>query len=259
LGVHVPQPIEFVDTKTDLGKQWWEEQGRRFPDANEKMADALIMERVFPIPKIVRHAIVDNFAVKKSNIPPQVAESIKKDTAQKHSLIRVYLGRESGPLMKGGAHGGTQLSLRNFPLHLGAAKELSLDVEKMAEAMGAAIAILHWGAGLSGEDVEFVLGTKMTIKQDDHTDFQHREICLFLIDFGRCKAFPRGRNQIRNFGHGMLDNDPYYPSPDNPELFKVFSESYVRTSRNVLLAEGLDINLGQMVIDGVLAYWKSLS
>ncbi|KAJ5639184.1 uncharacterized protein N7484_007046 [Penicillium longicatenatum] len=71
----------------------------------------------------------------------------------KHCLARLYLGRANGPINQG------KLSLRNFPLYLKSMEDLHMDVNEIASAMGKAYAMMHWGAAVTGDDVEYVLGT----------------------------------------------------------------------------------------------------
>ena len=53
-------------------------------------------------------------------------------------------------------------SLRNYPLHLDQMEELAIPfdhLESYARAMAETLAVMHWGAGMDGNDVEFVLGS----------------------------------------------------------------------------------------------------
>ncbi|CAG8923122.1 unnamed protein product [Penicillium salamii] len=48
-------------------------------------------------------------------------------------------------------------------------------------------AISHWGAGVNGDDIEFVFGTTDEQRPSENpSDFQSRAVCLFLLDFGQC-------------------------------------------------------------------------
>ncbi|KAB5578802.1 hypothetical protein GE09DRAFT_1281098 [Coniochaeta sp. 2T2.1] len=88
-------------------------------------------------------------------LDPESVVKILDDSPSKHCLARTYLGRENGHFTR------EDFSLRNFPLYLKPIEELGLDVKALASAMGKAFAIMHWGAGVDGDDVEFVLGSSV--------------------------------------------------------------------------------------------------
>lgn len=54
--------------------------------------------------------------------------------------------------------------------------------------MGKSYAIMHWGACVNADDVEFVLGSSAIPSQEHHPAFQRRAVGFFLLDFGQCEA-----------------------------------------------------------------------
>jgi hypothetical protein len=44
--------------------------------------------------------------------------------------------------------------------------ELDLDAKEYAEAIAEGLAILHWGAGVDGREVEFVLGSRGYVRRE---------------------------------------------------------------------------------------------
>jgi hypothetical protein len=63
-----------------------------------------------------------------------------------------------------------------------------LDINFIAMVMGKAFALMHWGAGITADDVEFVLGSHTTnLPGDEGDNFQQRAIGLYLLDFGQCE------------------------------------------------------------------------
>lgn len=254
-GVVVIKPLAFIEKSTQEGETWWNEQGHRFSQGQQSPQDIFIMERVFPLPKVVRHALVEKF------IPAShehTAEAVKSNPRQKHALARVYLGRPSGPYLRPAAISGTEFSLRNFPLYHDAIRTLGLDGEGLAIAMARAYAIMHWAAGTSGADVEFVLGTKAVTSQQ-LANFQHRSVHLFLIDFGQCQGINRV-SSMQNFliiGRAVLNNDPYIPVPGT-RLWQSFRDAYVNTSRTILREERLDGTLGMRVMARIEEHYESI-
>lgn len=115
--------------------------------------DLVIMERILPLPKVVRKALISQFcALDKTEI-----EAILNNPQNKHCLVQVYLGKRNGTI------GNNNNSLlRNFPLYLEPMEQIGIETVPLAIAMGKVYATLHWGAAINGDDVEFVLGTSAT-------------------------------------------------------------------------------------------------
>lgn len=109
--------------------------------------------------------------------------------------------------------------------------------------MGAAFAIMHWGAAVNGDDVEFVLGTKLASQSADM--MQQREVGLYLLDFGQCDGVDLTRKPAKvyqAFKGAMVtgDNQLFIPNLiQRPDLYQSFREGYVRAGKSVLQQKGM--------------------
>lgn len=198
------------------------------------------MERILPLPKVLRKALISCFH---PTPDPVTVARILDRTPDKHCLVRTYLGRKNRaePLTD------AEFSLRNFQLFLDPMKEMSLDVMSLATWTGQAFAIMHWGAGVDGDDVEFVLGTSTTnVTNMARPDLQHRLIGFYLLDFGQCQSVDLFNAEVdevyQRFKAAMImgDNQLFIPHPKEVELFRAFSEAYRKTARLLLKERGLD-------------------
>ncbi|KAK0717116.1 hypothetical protein B0T26DRAFT_281468, partial [Lasiosphaeria miniovina] len=167
-------------------------------------------------------------------------DSILNDTPNKHCLARTYLGRDNGVFTRAG------FSLRNFPLYLKPMQELGLEVIGLASAMGKAFAIMHWGAGVNGDDVEFVLGSSAVEHEvEGGLDFQHRAIRFYLLDFGQCGLVDFSDDQdvvYQAFKGAMVTGDnqlfiPHYMK--SRELYDAFKAGYMDAGQAILEEMGM--------------------
>ncbi|KAK1702571.1 hypothetical protein BDP67DRAFT_496799, partial [Colletotrichum lupini] len=126
----------------------------------------LCMERIFPLPKPVRHCLIEKFC------PPQGREQLMKSEANKDCLVRPYLGR-----IKCGT-GGQFFSLRNFKLHANQIKDLKMKPADLYLGMAHALAVMHWVAKIDGNDVEFVIGRPPVAEQVVRTDYRLVDILV---------------------------------------------------------------------------------
>ncbi|KAJ4324700.1 hypothetical protein N0V94_001097 [Neodidymelliopsis sp. IMI 364377] len=206
----------------------------------------LVSERIYPVPYPVRCALVDAFAPKAVKERKNDFLSIRKN---KDCLIRIYLGRRNDDAPPVQAE---RFHLRNFPLHINEMEGLKLETSYYARLMAQALAILHWRAHLDANDVEFVFGsspqcTQLPTDQDMSTvdkdsaaslfvsDFQHRTISVWLLDFNMCQTFTRDNAGLKKLVDAFYWNDPYYPRPSSSnskdkELWKVFATYYMQVS-----------------------------
>ena len=109
----------------------------------------MCIERIFPLPKPTRDALIDLYC------PGIGREAAGTNAANKDCLLRPLLGRKR-------QSSGSRLnifSLRNFKLHLDQIQEIGLDARELAYAMADAMAVLHWHTKIDAMDVEFVLGS----------------------------------------------------------------------------------------------------
>lgn len=243
-GVAVPRVHEmYPATDGDL----WGSCLSEFPSEYRRYSTLLEMERILPLPKVTRRALISTFYPFEGSDDSYSSEieieRILNDTPNKHCLVRVYLGRYHEIYTK------EKFSLRNFPLSLESMQSLGLDVEGLATSMGKAFAIMHWGVGVNGDDVEFVLGTQVTAEsatEEENVDIQHRAVGLWLLDFGQCDAVDLVEADAdvvyQAFKGAMVlgDNQLFIPHYlKTPELFQAFKQGYVEIGRLILKHKGI--------------------
>ncbi|KAM7189249.1 hypothetical protein V8F20_010253, partial [Naviculisporaceae sp. PSN 640] len=242
-GIHVPKLFGLIhDTGTGQNTTFWEQNLHKFPSKYHVKGTVAHMERILPLPKVVRKALVSYFYPwdNHGTVDHNVLERVLNDPPNKHCLARTYLGRATGTFTK------DKFSLRNFPLYLGAMEQLNLDVHGLAASMGKAFAIMHWGAGVNGDDVEFVLGTSVTNNDDSTASYlQHRAVGYYLLDFGQCDLVDLSgdvEDVYQAFKGAMVTGDnqlfiPYYAK--SKSLFAAFKAGYISAGESILAAKGL--------------------
>jgi hypothetical protein len=234
--VHVPKPFQFISRKEN--DAFWDEILPKTPQPYRMRGDLVMMERILPLPKVVRKALISQFYAPEQNLDSTEIETHLDHTLNKHCLARVYLGKKNGAF-------DHVTPLRNFPLYLGLMEQVGINPVPLARAMGKAYAILHWGAAVNGDDVEFVLGTTVTEAQepDDHgPDLQHRKVQMYLLDFGQCEAVDLSQDPdivYQAFKGAMVTGDnqwfiPHYSR--SSALYATFRQGYIEAG-NVILSE----------------------
>lgn len=139
----VPKAFRFIPKTGE--ELFWEELLPKLPQEYRTRDNSMLLQRILPLPKVVRRALINKFIT----TDVSQARTLLADPRNKHCLARVYLGKENGTL----SH---ESPLRNFPMYLDNMKEIGIDTIKLANALGKAYATLHWGAGVNGDDIEFV-------------------------------------------------------------------------------------------------------
>ncbi|KAI1383540.1 uncharacterized protein F4822DRAFT_434652 [Hypoxylon trugodes] len=153
----------------------------------------------------------------------------------KQALPSTYLPRE------GGGRGVKGEFLRNIPLALDAMDDLALDAVHFAAMIGNAYALMHWAANITGDDVEFVLGTSASGDYDS----QHRKVHMYLLDFGQCdEADMNGEKEdiFQTFKGSMVlqQNQPYLSHPRRrAALYQAWRSAYLSIARYVIERERL--------------------
>ncbi|CAG8248708.1 hypothetical protein PENNAL_c0009G00389 [Penicillium nalgiovense] len=232
--VRVPRPFEFISRKQN--DAFWDGILPKTPQDYRMRGDLVMMERILPLPKVLRRALISLFCVPEYHDRTEI-ETILNQPANKHCLARVYLGKANGNI-------DHDLPLRNIPLYLAPMERIGIETLHLAYPMGKAYATLHWGAAINGDDVEFVLGTSATAAQGtDHApDLQYRAVQLYLLDFGQCEAVDLAQDPdvvYQAFKGAMVTGDnqsfiPHYSS--SPALFATFRQGYIEAG-NIILAE----------------------
>jgi hypothetical protein len=262
--VHVPHLQAWIDPKS---AHFWETKTALFPQEAAIPNYGLISSRIHPVPFPVRSAIVDALC-------PQAVQNSKiaflNKPENKDCLIRLYLGRRNDTRKTCARN----IRLRNFPLHVDEMQRLGLDTHMFTRILAQALALLHWRAHVDANDVEFVLGnaphisgtpaeqdvlsaTKDTAPLLYVTDFEHRKVALWLLDFNQCNTFTHDDAGLRKLVEGFWFNDPYYPRPSavedgDRELWRVFEERYLHVGTQIATTwrEGPRLFIDKVVEEG---------
>jgi hypothetical protein len=259
--IHIPKLEMWVSPESS---HFWSAKAALFGHDVKVPNYGLVSERIYPLPLPVREAIVDALCPKA--IIDSREEFLKKPE-NKDCLVRLYLGRKQDTR----SFNPRNVKLRNFPLHLNEMERIGLDTQQFARVMAEALAVLHWKANVDANDVEFVLGSTPLVvgkpNEDDvlaadkdsaahlfYSDFEHRTISVWLLDFNECRHFEHNQEGLSQLIRGFWFNDPYYPRPNSADsqdknLWTTFSSHYLEIS-----AELVKGNVGpQKFIDGVVA------
>lgn len=192
ISIRVPK----LDAWYSPTSKFWAECGLLFDPHVEVRNFALVSERVLPAPFPVREALVD--ALMPTTIRHRKQDFLARPE-NKNCLIRMYLGRRHTTKMQDRIQ---NLKLQNFPLHVNEMEELGLDTAHFASLMANTLAIMHWGAMVDGNDVEFILGSSpaqiRTLSPEEaealdmwqladavNIDFARRTMEMWLIDFNQ--------------------------------------------------------------------------
>ncbi|KAJ5364350.1 uncharacterized protein N7496_010063 [Penicillium cataractarum] len=235
--VQVPKTFELISRSKH--HQFWNDIFPMIPSVYREYGDVVKMERILPLPKVVRRALLDHFYGSENQLDSTELDRALMNPANKHCLARVYLGRATGAIPR------EPVSLRNFPLYLKSMNSFVMDVEKLANEVGKAYAIMHWAACVNSDDVEFVLGTSIAQKKGSESeplDFQHRELGLYLLDFGQCEEVDISQEPdvvYQAFKGTMVTGDNCLFIPNyrlTPSLFAAFKSGYSEAG-GIILAE----------------------
>lgn len=240
--VHVPKPQSFIPRYQEEAT-FWTEILPKIPKEYRIHEDVVTMERILPLPKVVRKALIAFFCRREWDLDDTEVECLLNEPENKHCLARVYLGKNEGSL-----HRENPAPLRNLPLYLDWLQEMGIETAILAQEMGKAYATMHWGAAVDGDDVEFVLGTS-TIKGPEmpveSANIQHRAIGLYLLDFGQCEAVDLtvdSETVYQAFKGAMVlgDNQLFIPhASTSPQLFAAFRKGYVDAGNVIISARKL--------------------
>ncbi|KAB5527934.1 zinc finger protein-domain-containing protein [Coniochaeta sp. 2T2.1] len=274
--IRVPKVFTFVN---DNNSDWWqyhrgllqEHEGFPLPSA------ALISQRILPLPKIAREALISLYC------PPALQAAAMADRSNRDCLARIYLGRRRPE----NARLAPNFSLRNFNLCLDQMLDLKLPVNYYASAMGEALAVIHWQANVDGYDIEFVLGTdelpadspeqpvrtRLTSVEAEGrapiisttaipldttvpAEIQERKLqaSMWVLDFNLCNRWNEwiGWQQpdvlVEQLVLAFFENDPYYPRPLmegelEQSIWNSFHTSYLDKAIEILHAAGKDVRL----------------
>lgn len=83
LDLSIPGIRSFINQDNEV---WWNQNRDKFPRELRKPTWLLETQMIQPLPKVVRYALIEKFC------PPQLQAIAKADPANRHCLMRVYLG-----------------------------------------------------------------------------------------------------------------------------------------------------------------------
>ena len=224
-------------------EEFWGETLTRFPANHRTKQPLLTIDRILPMPQIVREALIKMYF----DDDEKIQEEAKNDKDNKDCLLRVYLGERESVKQQSGSYD----TLRNFPMRLNMMEDLDLNVSEFASEMAVGLAILHWQAQIDGMDVEFVLGSSATMSKeqphgyDNHLapphkvtipNFKRRAIQLWMLDFDKTSRIELTEHDVvTKLVPAFLGNDPYYPMPQvDQSLWNEFCSTYLKASGAIL-------------------------
>ena len=236
----IPQAPHCNFFRLPTSQQYWATHLLKFPPSHRAPGAVFGVDRIFPVPRSVREALIDLY------FDDEIRQDAKHDEENEPCLIRVYLGENEN---------GTETydSLRNFPMRLNMIKNLGLDKTILADEIAIALAKIHWQAQIDAMDAEFVLGSARPTplvkrKRTQHLpnsknphdcneiSFTYRPIHIWTLDFDKSHRIDLTPADVKkHLVPAFLGNDPYYPRPDvDAEMWMRFGETYLKASRIVL-------------------------
>lgn len=244
----IPRSPHCSDFWLPESNEYWQGSLPRFPRSHRTKGAAFQVDRILPIPRPVREALIKLYFDEAA----EIQEEAINDVDNSDCLIRVYLGENETQAQSIGCYD----SLRNFPLRLNMMKDLELDTVAFASEMAISLATIHWKARIDAMDAEFVLGSAVATHPekrrrpylDDSSDedippsevhpmyFNQRSIHLWVLDFDKSSRIKLTSHDVDNkLVPAFLGNDPYYPRPDvDEQLWQEFSKVYLKASNIIL-------------------------
>jgi hypothetical protein len=243
IGSHISLPIAYDFIPRTQEEEFWTTKLEMFPQGYQTRGNIVNMSRIMPLPKVVRKALITKFypfEETDEHTRLAITNDILNKVPNKHCLARTYLGRLDGTYSR------ESFSLRNFLVYLRSMQQLGLEVKELAALMGKAFAIMHWGAGVNGDDVEFVLGTSAAEDRSMPPGFQRRAVRFYLLDFGQCEMVDFSDDPdivYQSFKGAMVagDNQSFIPHyRQSPDLFDAFKTAYMEAGQFILEQKELE-------------------
>lgn len=240
--IQIPVYDKFISAEDRI---WWRENYQIFPPGYQARCNLIQSQRIPPFSERTRQRLIAKFC------PPSLVSKISTSLPDKDCLVRPYIGRRRMQNFNKRS-GFTPFSLRNFPLHVDQ-MELLLEIRdhipRYVKLMAEALAMMHWVAGIDGNDIEFVLApprddnsldsTIPPTPVDLETDSYIEAHSLWILDFDLCKEMAMDSKGMKQAAIAFWRNDPYYPRPGrslekDKSLWTVFREHYIQTSENYI-------------------------
>jgi hypothetical protein len=248
--IQVPQCLNLI---TPEDEDWWEKQLHRFPKTYEPCR-VLVSERIQPLSRSARETLIHHFC------PVQLRDIIKADRDNEDCIARVYLGRRRFNAER--ARRKLFFSLRNYPLHLDQMEELGdIDTLAYARLMADTLAMMHWGAKIDANDVEFVLASPpvsvtMASAYSSPSSSTLGEHSLWLLDFDCANTISMDESGLDQAVAAFWRNDPYYPRPSDSNeheqrLWGTFKDQFLKTSDEILGADSDCLRLPVLLINKI--------
>ncbi|KAM7204833.1 hypothetical protein V8F33_001422 [Rhypophila sp. PSN 637] len=222
--------------------EFWSNSLGKFPPEYQNRDLILKMDRILPLPKITRRALVSYFH---PTTDSKTAEGVYSNPESKHCLVRTYLGtsKPSSAHLKP----NNSFSLRNFPLTLShmSKENLNLNTHLLAEKNGKGLC----DNALGRRHKRRRRGIRARHESSTTTSSareQHRETKLFLLDFGQCDGVDLLEDDTEDvyqaFKGAMVtgDNQLFIPHlKKTPELWAAFRKGYLMAGQLIIEKRGL--------------------
>ncbi|PHH59988.1 hypothetical protein CDD81_2222 [Ophiocordyceps australis] len=158
----------------------------------------------------------------------------------------------------------------NVPLHVEWMRELNIDSRTYAQALGEAFAVLHWGARVTTQGVEFAVGTRDVTREFEAVKEMgtRQDLCatqLYAFHFGEVEEVTFVEDLAVNYdtynllGSCMADRDNmvYLPDPvEGDYLFHKFRAAYIKCGRKIV-KRAHDLKLGLHTPESVIFAWTA--
>lgn len=234
---NIPESESFISEEAPE----WTDILPRLP-AGYTPCKAIISEKIMPVSLSFRRTIIENF------IPGVDTEKILNTQANKHCLIRPYLGRRRFQAESERPRRLRAYSLRNFPLHIDQMESIGLEPHGYAICMADALAFLYWIAKVDANDIEFVLAQPRLQGQSaiKSSHFHHvgslGTHAMWILDFDCCNNMTLDDSGIEKACRCFWRNDPFYPRPGSSnttdqKLWEDFQHRFLMTSEKILKHE----------------------
>ncbi|KAE8356986.1 zinc finger protein-domain-containing protein [Aspergillus coremiiformis] len=215
--INIPKPfasIEANDTK------WWRETGHSIP---EKIAPCSILVAQYIVPferKIKTHLIHRLFSSREK----------KQLNRDEDFLIRPYLVFRPPGFER-------PLSLHNYPFYLDDMMRFEIskeDIISFARTMAVGLAVLHWSGSMDGNGIEFVFAPNIHRRISPVWKNERWKYVMWMLDFDLVRPISHTKNGMKQAAKAFWDNDPYYPRPDNRDLWSDFKDQYLSESEALI-------------------------